>query len=135
MAAAAVPAVLIAVYDLQMRNFPNIGRSMVRTPDFITLDLAKVKTAVAKFCNFDLPIDFKAEFLLPDINNLYVIRPKQTRLLLITKIKFEKQSLSPTGLSSQQAIMPIVHFLEPMTICIAFVAAWHLRSAIDLTAF
>jgi hypothetical protein len=77
-----------------MRNFPNIGRSIVKTPDFMALDLAKVETAVSKFQDFDQAVSFKAELLLPNINNLYLIRPNQNHLQSITKIKLEKQSLS-----------------------------------------
>lgn len=94
MAAVAVPPMPIAVYDLQMRNFPNIGRSIVKTPDFMALDLAKVETAVSKLQDFDQAVSFKAELLLPNINNLYLIRPNQNHLQSITKIKLEKQSLS-----------------------------------------
>ena len=78
MAAVAILPMPIAVYDLQMRNFPNIGRSIVKTSDFMALDLAKAETAFSKFHNFDELIGFKVEVQLPDINNLYFIHPDQT---------------------------------------------------------
>ena len=115
MAAVAVPPMPISVYDLQMRNFPNIRRSIVKTFDFMALDLAKVETAVSKFHNFDELIGFKVEVQFPDINNLYFIHPDQTHLQSITKITFKEQSLPPIGFYTQQIIMRIVHFLEPLT--------------------
>ena len=89
MAAVAVPPMLIAAYDLQMRNSPNIGRSIVKTSNFMKLDLAKVKTAVSKLHDFDQLIGFKVELSLPEINNLYFIHPDQTRLQSTTKIALE----------------------------------------------
>lgn len=53
MATVATPAIPIAVYDLQMRNSWNIGRSIVKTSDFMALDLAKVETAVLELHDFD----------------------------------------------------------------------------------
>lgn len=114
MSALAVPPMPLAVYDLQIRNFPNIDRSIVKTSDFMTLDLAKVEPAVSKLHDFDQLVGFKAELLLPVINNLYFIHLDQTHLQSITKITFKEQSLPPVGFYSQKIIMSIVHFLEPL---------------------
>lgn len=97
MEAVAVTPKPIAVYDPQIRNFPNIGRSIVKTSDFMALDLAKVETAVSKLHDFGQLSSFKAELLLPDINNLYFIHPCQTHIQSLTKITLEEQSLSPIG--------------------------------------
>ena len=75
MAAVAVPTMPIAVYELQMPNFLNIGRAIVKTSDFMVLDLAMVETAVSKRHDFDQLVGFKAELLLTDINNLHFVYP------------------------------------------------------------
>jgi hypothetical protein len=75
MAAVAVPPMPIAAFDPQLPNFPNIGRAVVKTSDFMALDLASVKTAVLRRHDFDQLVGFKAEFLLPDINNLHFVYP------------------------------------------------------------
>ena len=81
----------------------------------MVLDLAKVEMPVLKLYDFDQLLGFKAKLLLPDINNLYFIHPDQTYLQSIIKITLKKQSLSPISFYSQQIIMPIVHFFEPLT--------------------
>jgi hypothetical protein len=70
----------IAAFDPQMPNFLNIGRAIFRTSDFMALDLAMVKTAVSKRHDFDQPVGFKAELLLPDISNLHFIYPEQSHI-------------------------------------------------------
>ena len=60
MVAVAAPPMPIAVYDLQIRNFPNIGRSIVKTSNFMALDLAKVQTTVSKLHDFDQLVGFNA---------------------------------------------------------------------------
>jgi len=55
---------------LQVRNFLNFRRSIVKASDFMALHLAKVETAVSKLHDFNQLVGFKAELLLPDINSL-----------------------------------------------------------------
>ena len=77
MAAVAVRTMPVAAFDPKMLNFRNIGRTIVKTSDFMALDLAKVGTAVSKYHDFDQRVKFKAELLLPDINNLYFVNSDQ----------------------------------------------------------
>jgi hypothetical protein len=53
MAAVAAPPMPVAAFDPQMLNFPNIGCTVVKTSDFMALDLATVETAVSKYHDFD----------------------------------------------------------------------------------
>jgi hypothetical protein len=114
MAAAVFPPMPIAVYDLQMRNFPNIRSAIVKTFDLMALGLAMVATAVSKRHDFDQLVGFKAELLLPDVNNLHFVYPEQSHLQSMTKITLEEQSLPSIGFYSQQTIMPIAQFSEPL---------------------
>ena len=113
MAAVAVPP--IAAFEAQMPNFPNIRRAIAKTPDFMALDLPAVETVVLTRHDFNQLVGFKTELLLPDINNLHFIYPDQTHLHSINKITLEAQSLPSIGFYSQQTIMPIVQFPEPLT--------------------
>ena len=115
MAAVAVPPMPIAAFDPQMPNFPNIGRVTVKTSDFMALDLAMVETAVSKRHDFDQLVGSKAELLLTGINNLNFVYPEQFHLQSMIKITLEEQSLPSIGFYSQQTIMPIVQFPEPLT--------------------
>ena len=76
MAAVAVPPMPIAAFDPQIPNFPNIGRSTIKTSDFMALDLAMVEMAVSKRHDFDHLVSSKAELLLSDINNLNFVYPE-----------------------------------------------------------
>ena len=123
MAAVAVPPMPIAAFDPQMPNFPNIGRVTVKTSDFMALDLAMVETAVSKRHDFDQLVGSKAELLLTGINNLNFVYPEQFHLQSMIKITLEEQSLPSIGFYSQQTIMPIVQFPEPLamqTLCYCF---------------
>lgn len=115
MAAVAVRTMPVAAFDPKMLNFRNIGRTIVKTSDFMALDLATVETAVSKCHDFDQRVNFKAELLLPDINNLYFVNSDQAHLQSITKITLEEQSFPFIGFYSQQTIMPFVQFPEPLT--------------------
>lgn len=115
MAAVAVPPMPNTAFEPQMLTFPNIGRAIVKTSDFMVLDLPAVETAVLTRHDFNQLVGFKAELLLPDINNLHFVYPDQTHLHSINKITLEAQSLPSIGFYSQQIIMPIVEFLEPLT--------------------
>ena len=114
-AAVAVPPIPITAFEPQMLTFPNIRRAIVKTSDFMVLNLAAIETAVLTRHDFDQLVGFKAELLLPDINNLHFVYPDQTHLHLINKITLEAQSLPSIGFYSQQIIMPIVEFPEPLT--------------------
>jgi hypothetical protein len=115
MAAVAVPPMPIAAFEAQMPNFPNIGRAIAKTPDFMALDLPAIETVVFTRHDFNQLVGFKTELLLPDINNLHLVYPDQTHLHSINKITLEAQSLPSIGVYSQQIIMPIVQFPEPLT--------------------
>jgi hypothetical protein len=115
MAAVAVPPMSIAAFEAQMPNFPNIGRAIAKTPDFVALDLPAIETVVLTRHDFNQLVGFKAELLLLDINSLHLVYPDQTHLHSINKITLEAQSLLSIGLYSQQIIMPIVQFPEPLT--------------------
>jgi hypothetical protein len=115
MAATAVPPMPIAAFDPQMPNFPNIRRAIIKTADFMALDLATVETAVSKHHDFDHLCVFKTKLLFPGINNLYFIYPKQPHLQSMTKITLEEQPLPSIGFYSQQTIMQIAQFPEPLT--------------------
>jgi hypothetical protein len=115
MVAVAVPPLPNTALEPQMLTFPNIGRAIAGTPDFMALDLPAVETAVLARHDFNQLVGFKAELLLPDINQLYFIYPDQTHLHSINKITLEAQSLPSIGFYSQQSIIPIVQFPEPLT--------------------
>ena len=118
MAAVAVSPLPNTALEPQMLTFPNIGRAIAGTPDFMALDLPAVETAVLARHDFNQLVGFKAELLLPDINQLYFIYPDQTHLHSINKITLEAQSLPSIGFYSQQSIIPIVQFPEPLTTCL-----------------
>jgi len=118
MAVVAVPPLPNTALEPQMLTFPNIGRAIAGTHDFMALDLPAVKTAVLARHDFNHLVGFKAELVLPDINQLYFIYPDQTHLHSINKITLEAQSLPSIGFYSQQTIMPIVQFQEPLTTCL-----------------
>jgi hypothetical protein len=101
MAAVAVPPLPNTALEPQMLNFPNIRRAIAGTPDFMALDLLAVETAVLARHDFNQLVGFKAELLLPDINQLYFIYPDQTHLHSINKITLEAQSLPSIGFYSQ----------------------------------
>ena len=115
MAAVAVPPMPNTAFEPQMLTFPNIGHAIAKPSDFMVLDLPAVETAVLTRHDFNQLVGFKAELLLPDINNLHFVYPDQTHLHSINKITLEAQSLPSIGFYSQQIIMPIVEFLEPLT--------------------
>ena len=115
MAAVAVPPMPNTAFEPQMLTFPNIGHAIAKPSDFMALDLPAVETAVLTRHDFNQLVGFKAELLLPDINNLHFVYPDQTHLHSINKITLEAQSLPSIGFYSQQIIMPIVEFLEPLT--------------------
>ena len=108
MAAVAVPALPNTALEPQMLTFPNIGRAIAETLDFMALDLPAVETAVLARHDFNQLVGFKAKLLLPDINQLYFIYPDQTHLHSINKTTLEAQSLPSIGFYSQQTIMPVV---------------------------
>ena len=115
MAAVAVPPMPNTAFEPQMLTFPNIGHAIAKPSDFMALDLPAVETAVLTRHDFNQLVGFKAELLLPDINNLHFVYPDQTHLHSINKITLEAQSLPSIGFYSQQTIMPIVQFPEPLT--------------------
>jgi hypothetical protein len=115
MAAVAVPPMPNTAFEPQMLTFPNIGHAIAKPSDFMALDLPAVETAVLTRHDFNQLVGFKAELLLPDINNLHLVYPDQTHLHSINKITLEAQSLPSIGVYSQQIIMPIVQFPEPLT--------------------
>ena len=115
MAIVAIAPLPNTAFESQTPNFPNIGRSIAKTRDFMALDLPAVETAVLTRHDFNQLVGFKAELLLPDINNLHFIYPDQTHLHSINKITLEALSLPSIGFYSQQIIMPIVQFPEPLT--------------------
>mgnify|MGYP006923088728 CR=1 FL=1 len=115
MAAVAVSPLPNTALEPQMLTFPNIGCAIAGTPDFMALDLPAVETAVLARHDFNQLVGFKAKLLLPDINRLHFIYPDQTHLHSINKITLEAQSLPSIGFYSQQTIMPIVQFPEPLT--------------------
>ena len=116
MAAVAVSPLPNTALEPQMLTFPNIGCAIAGTPDFMALDLPAVETAVLARHDFNQLVGFKAELLLPDINQLHFIYPDQTHLRSINKITLEAQSLPSIDFYSQQTIMPILQFPEPLTI-------------------
>ena len=115
LAAVAVPPLPNTAFEPQMLTFPNIGRAIAGTHDFMALDLPAVETAVLTRHDFNQLVGFKAELLLTDNNNLYFVHPDQIHLQSINKITRREQSLPSTSLYSQQIIMPIVQFPEPLT--------------------
>ena len=115
MAAMAVSPLPNTALEPQMLTFPNIGRAIAGTPDFMALDLPAVETAVLARHDFNQLVGFKAELLLPDINRLHFIYPDQTPHPSINKTTREAPSLPSIGYYSQQTIMPIVQFPEPLT--------------------
>ena len=80
MAIVAIAPLPNTAFESQTPNFPNIGRSIAKTRDFMALDLPAVETAVLTRHDFNQLVGFKAELLLPDINNLHFIYPDQTHL-------------------------------------------------------
>ena len=100
MAAVEVPPLPNTALEPQMLIFPNIGRAIAGTPDFIALDLPAGETAVLARHDFNKLVGFKPELLLPDINQLYFIYPDQTHLHSINKITLKAQSLPSIGFHS-----------------------------------
>ena len=110
MAIVAIAPLPNTAFESQIPNFPNIGRSIAKTPDFMALDLPADKTVVLTRHDFKQLVVFKAELPLPDVNNLHFIYPDQSHLHSINKITLEAQSLQSIGFYSQQIIMQIVQF-------------------------
>ena len=115
MAVVAITPLPNTAFESQTPNFLSIGHSIAKTRDFMALDLPAVETAVLTRHDFNQLVGFKTELLLPDINNLHLVYPDQTHLHSINKITLEAQSLPSIGLYSQQIIMPIEQFPEPLT--------------------
>ena len=110
MAVAAVPPLPNTALEPQMLTFPNIGRAIAGTPDFTTLDLPAGETAVLALHDFNQLVGFKADLLLPDINQLYFIYPDQTHLHSIDKITLEAQSLPSISFYSPKPLRRLCHF-------------------------
>ena len=115
MAIVAIAPLPNTAFESQIPNFPNIGRSIAKTCNFMALDLPAVKTADLTRHDFNQLVGFKTELLLPDINNLHFIYPDQTHLHSINKITLEALALPSISFYSPQIIMPIVQFPEPLT--------------------
>ena len=110
MAAEAVPLLPNTALEPQMLTFPNIGRAIAETLDFMALDLPAVETAVLARHDFNQLVGFKAELLLPDINQLYFIYPDQTHLHSINKITLEAQSLPSIGFYPSKPLCRLYNF-------------------------
>jgi hypothetical protein len=107
MAAVAVPPLPNTALEPQMLTFPNIGRAIAGTPDFMALDLSAVETAVLARHNFNQLVGFKAELLLPDINRLHFIKPIFTQS---TKSRLKHNPCRPLAFIPSKPLCRLCNF-------------------------
>jgi hypothetical protein len=93
-----------------MLTFPNIGRAIAGTPDFMALDLPAVETAVLARHDFNQLVGFKAELLYRTSTNCILSTPIKPIFTQSTKPRLKHNPCRPLAFIPSKPLCRLCNF-------------------------